>query len=289
MNLLKYDYVAMELPNVLMAYRKDLDRLPPKINSRLSELTYAVAKKHPQWTLVASKFYVNDSHYTVTAMGVYEGDEKLGVIGEDFVGRERVFQISNHRIRASKIRGSSTRTKDLNKALKIIGKMFGAKTQVEILSSLCGRVGDTVKSARDFESNNRHNLFSQVFYKLRSHMEKNWGKFEPIVLEAGEDPQVLEKLRAHLDREVLLEGVYRCVVKNHGVVVQIRGAEYVVCKRDTPAKTMRNFTSETLPLEIKAAIGMLKLVDEGSFIADKGFKYSDDEFYIMVEDELWMQ
>lgn len=288
MNLLKYDYVAMELPNIFMAYRKDLDRLPPKIDNKLEDLAYAVAKKYPQWKLVASKFFPHDGHYLITYMDIYEGDEKLGVIGGTYFRCSRAYEISNHRIGAEKVRGSSTCTGDLSKALKIISKTFGVKTQVENVSEVCSRISEQMRVMRGREGSSLHVAFSDVFSDLRSRIQADWGKYKQMVLDAGVSPQAIEMLTQVRDTADMVEGVYICAERNHGAVVQIRGSEYVVCKTDNPAKTMRKFTSETLPVELKATIGMLKLVDKNSFIPSKGFKYSDEEFYILVEDQVWM-
>ena len=290
MNLLKYDYEAMDLPNVFMTYRKGSEeRLPAKISPKLNELVEAVARKYPKWKLVADSYFNHDSHYHIRRMAIYEGEERLGTIGENYVRCSTVFEMSNDRIKAERIRGQSTCTKDLNKAMKVIAKMFGAKTLYEVLSDGCDDISERLNRVHYSNDSSRSYAAHPLFAVMQAHILDNLAQYREILIGSGVSEGEIQKLVDAQDKAERSGEMKECFERNHGAVVQIRGADYIVCKTADPYKTMRKFTSDTLPSELKSVIGMLKLLDVDALIPSKGFKYSDSQFFVVVEDAVWMQ
>lgn len=288
MNLLKYDYEPMDLPNIYMAYRKDSDRRPAKLQPKLKELALAVAKKYPNWKLVTTNYFTYDDYYLVTRLDVFDGDEVLGRLAETYYSSERVYEITNPRIAATRTRGNSTKTKDIKKALKVISKSFGSKTIWERLDDTTESLHDQIRRAYYYEERKFLGHTQDMFRRVYDHAIENWHEYKDVFLNAGVSEDMWDKACELRDARIQSMEVEKCATGYRGAVVLIHGGVYFVCKSDT-SQNMRKFTSDDLPEQLRAAIGLLKLVESNKILANVGLKRSDTEFFVMVEDAVWMK
>jgi hypothetical protein len=131
---LEYDFIELTLPNIVGRWEKDATRREIRVERYVKPFVEALAKKYPQWRFTATQYWrqnpnEGEPYAEAHRFYVYDGRESLGVISTDY-GRsqEKVYTITNERISDARKRGDTVKTKDLNKAVKTVGKMFGAKT-----------------------------------------------------------------------------------------------------------------------------------------------------------------
>jgi hypothetical protein len=68
------------------------------------------------------------------------------------------------------------------------------------------------------------------------------------------------------------------VPANSDLTVMLRGDKYVLHRNNMPIFAL---TSEYLPEQVRRAIGLLKLIDDGQFVRDVGYRHKADQFLVV--------
>jgi len=238
------------------------------------------------WTFISKsschgKTHDNKDLYEPYRFQVFDDREPLGIINYTHNSkREVVYCMTNERIANSRERGCEVRTKDTNKALKIIGKTFGAKTIAE-------RVEESVASCeRNINKifQDKKSTFDYPYEVLASwlsqHIMKDYDTFFKIAVENGLDPSDVKDLPEKYEEFQVTRKINKCSDNGKGVVVTIHGNDYAVQKR---GNDLTIYGTETLPEWIKRGVGMLKLIEKHHMIANVGYKLNEQSFFVIEE------
>lgn len=289
---LKYDFIELTLPNIVGRWEKEKQRQEIKVERCVKPFVEALAKKYPQWRFVATSFWHQrpdnaEAYAEAYRFKVLDGREELGEISTDY-GRnhEKVYTIRNERISDSRQRGDTQKTKDLNKAVKTVGKMFGAKTVGERFNEAFDRAQDVVRSVASDRETKFNRGYSYVSSALTNHILEHWEEFAPLVL--NKVPQdIAEGMLQRYEEFQITRRIYECFTKQSGAVVLIHGSDYAVRELDPNGqKPIGIFATDSLPPYIKRGVGMLKLVETNHFIKDVGVRISDSAFFIVMGAEV---
>lgn len=285
-DLLKYKLVTLDYPNILAEWELRYGEDPTiSIEPKLKELVVALALKYPNWQLVANRFWRNfDNTGTeqARAFTIYEGSEALGEIKTDYGNRgdERVFVIGNERIANARERGHAVKTKDLAKAMKIVAKMFFTKN----LSEHIAEADNDVRNLVNRVSSDRYRIFQRQFEHLVEHLKEysvqHFDVLRDIAIRAGANASYFDNYIESFNEAVATEEIEKCYAKNKGWVVLIRGNDYAVMSSNTRDQVTM-YTTDTLPPHIKRGVGMLKLLDDNTFISGIGVRKSESTFFVM--------
>ena len=287
---LKYEYVPMHLPNVVARVSKADVLLPVVVADKLRPLIDALAIKYPNWRFVGRNIHrqnADSQKYEAARFAVYEKRELLGDLSTTWSPKYgAVYTIDNVRINKARERGAGARTKDLNKAIKIVAKTFGGKTLSERMDEALEDVNDVVYRVSGDRSSNFHRVFSGVTECLAKHILDNWEVMAPIAVANGADEAIIRKLPEYFNEYEITRKIYECKDKRKGAVVLIHGSDYAVCTRSaTGSKELVTLPSDKLPQHIKVSVGMLKLVENRHFIKDVGVRVNDTTFFVTKEAE----
>lgn len=299
----KYEYITLDLPNIQVAWDRSRDRkdFTFKIDPSFRGFLIEAAKKFPMWRFLSGGTEggisrTRDSvpqnimhYYSVYRVWVYEGSEKLGEISYEHRNSANgsghtVYVIHNLRILRKRERGDSDKTKDINKALKILAKTFGTKTIDERVKEAMRdcevRVGD-IAMRKYSQFNGGYVSFARA---IEAHlMVDKWEEIKQVAMDNGVDLTMLDKLPSAYEDKQIAEEVEKCVKDKKGVVVIIHGNDYAVQSFPTanaePITEM--FSTDTLPEWIKRGVGMLKLVEPEHMVGKIGYKIKSDAFFVM--------
>ena len=72
--------------------------------------------------------------------------------------------------------------------------------------------------------------------------------------------------------------------KDEGYYVLLEGEEYFTWRNGM--STPKRLSRETMPQDLKLALGMLKLAEDDTFLAGAGFKLDQNKFFIRDEVQL---
>ena len=288
----KYEHIEVELPNIFVVWEVGRDKTGVVfgIDKDIKEFVMQAAMKFPMWRFVSSGLSKGrvtlDGKEVPTIDGyrfrVYEDREKIGEINTDYSrAHGKIYSVTNERIKSTRERGSAAKTKDLNKALKLLAKNFGAKTIHERLNEANGKCGNSLHMV----CNDKSRTFINGYYELTNHMTHhlmtNWETTRQCAKDSGADLTKLDTLPSAYEDHMIAKEVEKCYENGNGAVVTIHGKDYAVKEE----KCVTIYGTDNLPAWIKRGVGMLKLVEDNTLIGKVGFKISEQSFFVMKEKE----
>lgn len=287
---LKYDYIELTLPNIVGKWEKAKERQAIRVEKQIKPFVEALAMKYPQWRFVATQFWYQrpndaDPYAEAYRFYVYDGREALGEISTDYGrGHEKVYTIRNERISDARQRGDTTKTKDLGKAVKTVGKMFGAKTINERLIEARNEAAVDISRVHSDRSSTFNRTYDHIAKHLMPYVMANYESLAPIAVQGGASAETVGRLMTAYDEHQITKEIYECQQNNSGAVVLIHGSDYAVMGKDDKGEhTTRMFSTDTLPPHIKRSVGMLKLVEPKHFVKGAGLKIHDQAFFVVKE------
>ena len=302
----KYEYITLDLPNIQVAWERGRDRAEIKfaLDEPFKNFVIQAAMKFPMWRFMSGgdlggMGLTRNPITRVTTdlkcyrLWVYDGSERLGSIGYEtrFTKtdmRYTVYILNNERIANKRERGDSDKTKDINKALKILAKSFGSKTISERMREALDQCEDRVGSITTQKASRFNEEYRSLVYGLRKHLiVDKWEEIKQIATDSGVDLTVLDRLPSVYEDYKIAQEIDECVEHKKGVVVIIHGNDYAVQSFATANAdpTIEMLSTETLPDWIKRGVGMLKLVEPHNMIGNVGYKINDGAFFVMKGDQ----
>lgn len=293
LDLTRYEYVTLGMPNVTAGWPVAHDRANVQfsIHKEIELFVFEAAKKYPMWEFCAdslpTKAHIEASKFQATGFEIFDKDEYIGEIGFDYASRgNTVYVIRNERIEKERERGPAAKTKDLKKAIKILGKKFGAKTLQERLQEAirwCDHgLGDAVNSkGRAFR-----NAYNEVLINyLHEYVVNNWETIKQVAASKGADAAFLEKFPDTYYDHVETNKISNSFDSDRGVVVVIHGADYAVWDLSKKEDKVTVYSTNDLPDWIKRGVGMLKLIEKNNLISGVGYKAEDGSFFVAKGEE----
>ena len=266
---------VMDLPNISISeeqqkHANDRKSLIIGTTAIVKELIEKLAVKYPNWRFEASNTRTISSTETViTQYRAYENREELGFISLDYYTGKEAVLIGNSRVSKDMDRCNGRVTTKVPIALKHVEKYFFTKTpeeQVEANIAIAYQAIDLAeRKARDIN----HQSYNEISEKLISFVSRQWESFvqqENVSDKGKEFLTVREAYRKIND----IDGN-----KNDATIVMLVGEEYVI-KRKTDVVKIKELDTET-----KKKVGMLKLLEEGTFNSFLGIKVNSNLFIIV--------
>lgn len=292
MDRTKYDYTPLALPNIFIASEKGEPRKEVKVQENLLLLTEKLAVKYPQWSFVATNYWPASASfqppsYQARGINVYEGQEKLGDIRVDKFNPNGTltYLIDNWRIREASTRVGPTKTKSMDTAVKIVNKMFKVRTLSERMSTAVGTTSTLLYHGHQSRSTLFRDSYNHVVHYLVPYIMENYPSIMDIAVKAGANKDTSERLETYYAEHKITEDMFLRWKNKSGTVVLLNGIEYALLSKDAGGKygPIRTFSSETLPLHIKQAVGMLKLLETQLVLKGVGMRVANDVFFITAE------
>lgn len=273
---------------------EDRNRLAA-VHPKMRLLIEKLARKHPHWRFIATQMngrYDYDTRsYHYTLFRVYDCDDQLG--GLDLVYHYGMsteqYEIDNHRVRGKRQRSGASRTKDLAKAIKLVGQHFYAPTIQERVSKARGALTSAVHDAahkptwwvdslmRDIKPQLVDLLVSDEALRARV------SAMIPSADTAGRLAVLPEQEQLRRDTQAMIAA--RTLSTSTEALVL--GDKVYLLNREDPddddsaSRVPHSFAE--LPAHVAMAIGMLKLVEVKGFIPGVGLRADENVFFIMPE------
>jgi len=285
---------TLSLSNVVIGeeLQKSLDKEGMKMASVydiLDPVVSRLATLNPLWTFVV----VNSGHGSGNnriAMGfsVKLDGEELGQIGLSYMGnRGRVICISNDRIGKGRQRSDSYRTQDADKAILMAKKMFGKMNPSERIQKAKDAAERVVSRASWNKERERTQHQSLVKNEMLAWVEtKGLATFMEFI-KAEAIPSLKHKVTTSMEKVVLLDTEMQTIEKvqqdfsaNKTALVVKDLGKYLVKIGDN----VELYDDNTLPLNMRMKIGMLKLVEDEQYLTNVGCKVSSEIFVLLVDE-----
>lgn len=278
---IKLERHKVQIPND----RGGLDTVEPEpqIEAFMKPFVEALALKYPHYEFVEADSRLQwgvggDRFYAADGFKVFCRREYLGRIRVDHWCRAgKRYWVENFRINEERTRGSGFKTKHLDKALKYVGKYFGAKTTMEQIGEVDSNarraITTLVQNLRDDARRNWLNLEKHALDYLK---EEQWDQFGEWLNKKGYYRQSHTDLPEQVDNVTSAIEIAKKVECGEIVLVHTEGAKYIVQHRGV----VLTAESDELPATVRRHLGMLKLIQHREMISNVGMRVDDHTFYV---------
>ncbi len=263
---------TLSLSNIVVGedLQKSLDKEGLKLTgvySMLDPVVSRLASLNPLWT-----FVINNS-------GMHIG---LSYMGQ----RGKVISISNDRIGKGRQRSDSYRTVDADKAILMAKKMFSKMNPSERISKAKDAAERVVSRASWNKERERTQHQSLVKNEMLAWAETKGNALFLEYLKAEAIPSLRHKVTVSMEKVELLDTEMKTIEKvqedfsNNKTALVVKDlGKYLVKIGDN----VELYDDNTLPLDMRMKMGMLKLVEDEQYLTDVGCKVSSEIFVLLVD------
>jgi hypothetical protein len=287
MNELTNDYIPLDVPNTTYEQPKAEGTLPTTVHPFLVPILTKLAKAKPNWKFVGTRrafaFASDSTKRWANNFMVYENGQHLGSLWRDYNNAGDTIGINCERLDNKRLRGRATFTKDTVKAFKLVIGNFGLPTPEELVVEGRSKANSVVATC-----------FSRSFHSSRSTMNVVEGVVFDFVSEQKAELAAFAGAANLPIGATLLSDMWDARAK-HGEIVYINRCwadhtatlviryddGYLLQSTSTDNAPVTKVTSEQLTPETRTALGMLKLVEVGKYIAGMGVRVSVDTFVVV--------
>ena len=280
MNIFEFNNVTLSPEVVKDGYAKGSLRAHTLLKQAIAKL----APMYPLWQFVVPKVFMGDE---VTTFKVVANGEELGSIGRLYHGRDYVVAVTNHRISASRERGSEYKTKDVDKAVLKVKKTFAPRNPKERLAEAHAEAGRLLNQ----QENGKLRVLNKHEYSISAAMMeyvKDAGYAGFLTHVQTLEPRFRDVVLAHIQGEKELrmevksiEEIRRQFENQIAALVVRDSGKYLVRIDDN----VQIYDDNTLPESVKRNLGMLKLVDAGFFLSGVGCRVNGEVFVVSANEE----
>lgn len=285
---------TLSLSNVVIGedLQKSLDKEGLKLTgvfNMLDPVVNRLASLNPLWTFVINNSGLGTGSNRVASGFVVKLDgEELGTIGLSYMGqRGKVIAICNDRIGKGRQRSDSYRTVDADKAILMAKKMFGKMNPNERISKAKDAAERVVTRASWNKERERTLHQGNIKNEMLVWAETKGNAMFLEYLKAEAIPSLRHKVTTSMEKVELLdtemktiEKVQEDFSKNKTALVVKDTGKYLVKIGDK----VDLYDDNTLPVDMRMKMGMLKLVEDEQYLTDVGCKVSSEIFVLLVDE-----
>ena len=285
---------TLSLSNVVVGedLRKSMDKEGLKLAgvfNMLDPVISRLASLNPLWTFViTSSGLGTGSNRVASGFSVKLDGEELGTIGLSYMGqRGKVIAICNDRIGKGRQRTDSYRTVDADKAILMAKKMFGKMNPNERISKAKDAAERVVSRASWNKERERTQHQTNIEHEMLAWAKVKGHTLFLEYLKAEAIPSLKHKVTTSMEKVVLLdtemktiERVQQDFSKNKTALIVKDTGKYLVKIGDN----VELYDDNTLPLDMRMKMGMLKLVNDEQYLTDVGCKVTSEIFVLLVDE-----
>lgn len=261
----------------------------------LDEVIRTMATLKPSWRFIGSESIVMRSEpleYALCSFTVTEDGEELGTVMREYVGRGHhgyKLVVSNSRIMTGRQRGRGYTTDDPKKAITKIKRTFGRKSAKERLDDADTKARNYLHSAV-IDHNHKHTDANRIVVSTARDwvMGAGFEKFMAYVHESMPEQKraelIASKVKAeHFKAEMsILEDIRNRLGTQKSALIVRDMDQYIVRVGDN----VQLHDDNTLPVQLRGKLGMLKLVDKEHFVEGAGSRVTDEVFVVLVDEDI---
>ena len=248
-----------------------------KVEKPLDEIMWKVITENPTWEFKVHEYYgqvkseTMDTRprITVSKFAVFKDGEEIGKIDRDYRYDQggHVFSITSNAIRNERERISSYRTKDAKKALAAIKKTFSNKSVGERVNEALAEANRVVgRQTSRKRGDHQSALHSLVPLMKAFAFVQHPDEFKKYAVISGQAHN-LAKLREAEAEMLTVTDIEAKFKSDKGTsLVLLSSGKYLVKTGDD----IQLYDDNTLPLDMRGKLGMLKLVEPEQMIEGVG-------------------
>ena len=285
---------TLSLSNIVIGedLQKSLDKEGLKLTgvySMLDPVVSRLASLNPLWTFVINNSGQNMGSSRVASGFIVKLDgEELGSIGLSYMGqRGKVIAICNDRIGRGRQRSDSYRTVDADKAILMAKKMFRKMNPNERIQKAKDAAERVVSRASWNKERDRTQHQGNIKNEMLVWAETKGNAMFLEYLKTEAIPSLRHKVTVSMEKVALLDTEMKTIEK---VQEDFSNSKTALVVKDTGKYLVKIgdkvdlYDDNTLPLDMRMKIGMLKLVEDEQYLTDVGCKVTNEIFVLLVDE-----
>lgn len=287
---------AMQLSNVILSDKllegKRKSDVDIRVNAPLDEIMWKVVTENPTWEFragtgrneVSRDVDRNIIGVRLNRFDVFKDNEQIGTITRNYrstrMGGDYVFAITSNGIKAERERSSEYCTKDAKKALAAIKKTFSNKSISQRMDEAFEAAARSINRESSSKMHDANRYLSRLSPTIQAFAFVTMQKeFETYAQSAGMGTVLNEYHDAQLQMLTVdaIQTKFNTAEATH--LVLSLGGKYVVKTGDK----IDMYDDNTLPVEMRGKLGMLKLVEPEQMIEGVGCRATTEVFVLLAE------
>lgn len=258
------------------------------VEKPLNEIMWKVVTENPTWEFRVPEYYGQiksatadeKARITVTKFVVFKDGEQVGAIDRDYRYDQGgyVFSITSNTIRSERERVGAYRTKDAKKALAAIKKTFNPKTMTERMNDALVEATRAVSRQAGRKRGDYVSNMQKLMPLMKSFvLDVKADEFKQYAMGNGQ-LSLLSQLRATGLEMLTVEDIEQKFKSGKGTsLVLLSNGKYVVKTGDE----VQLYDDNTLPVDMRGKLGMLKLVEPEQMIEGVGCRATAEVFVLL--------
>jgi len=279
MNLFSLSNIEVH-PDVSKKLGQETIGQPP---TDMCRLVMNLAMANPLW-----RFIVTDTigEHRPVGFTVIDSGEEIGKIGRQYYRGDYKLSIRNDRIASKRERTESYRTSDVDKAILMAKKMFFRLKPNERIDKAYDKAKQVMNnqaheksrehrySERDTQNSAQEFIMGTGFHFFLAHVNG--------LPESEKKPMLkkMEQTKKFKDDMLTIESIRNRFGDNKAALVIKDEGKYLV----RVGQDVQLYDDNTLPVEMRGKLGMLKLVEAEHFVSDVGCRINDEIFVVLTEE-----
>lgn len=245
------------------------------VHPSMARFIDALRVKRPTWRFKSTEAVYYIEGQELRNFIVYDGNEQLGRVWTDRHWRtaEERYYYNNHRLEKSRQRNGGGFSTKVAVAVKKVLDQFSTKSLDELAEEAAAKVTNVTAAVFSTASYAYSSAKQKVTKALQTYIEANWETLKPYT--TGCDDIDLRELRLHYDAT---DKAYQSRDRDGSATVFMHGDQMVMNRKGSEAKVV---TLADLTDKQRAALGMLKLMEDKAFIPEVGVRVDRETFYLL--------
>lgn len=238
-------------------------------------------RERPTWRFKSTDpFWYKVGVTHATNFEIYDGDEALGRLWTERHWRDGTvrYNFDNFRLEKSRQRNRVSFTTKPAEAVKRIVKAFHLKTPSERALDAFNDLRDTINKAAADNNWSMRRAKSSIERRLFDYAAKHWDEMKHHVTD---DPDKLDfptLVQADRDAQEMSEAFSG----QGGTVVRIESnGTYMMARKADNGFAIETFNDSTLPDHVRGTLGLLKMLDDKSYVPGVGARANAKLYFVM--------
>ena len=244
----------------------------------MHDLLLHVSERYPHYKFLTECRLEDDGMMRATEVSVFSGEEPLGRIETHY---EQGIIFHNNRVQQEVKRGNGKRTTKLSVAKSIFAKYFYGITTNERMEVVAYEVSHKLNHTLYTLRGGQRSAEQAVQTFVRDNLDNQF-LVDALQVMGGTD--LVQKYQEVTHEIGLVDTIDKVKSKDGGYYVLLENEEYFTWRDGM--STPKRLSRETMPQDLKLALGMLKLAEDDTFLAGAGFKLDQNKFFIRDEVQL---
>jgi hypothetical protein len=249
----------------------------------MCRLVMNLAMANPLW-----RFIVTDTQgdHKPVGFSVVDSGEEIGKISRQYYRGDYKLSLTNDRISNARERTSSYRTGDVDKAILMAKKMFFRLKPNERIDKAYDKAKQVMQNQqydkqREFRYSERETQESALNFIMGSGFHFFLAHVNGLP-EAEKKPMLkkMEQTKKFKDDMLTIESIRDRFGDNKAALIIKDEGKYMV----KIGQDVQIYDDNTLPVEMRGKLGMLKLVEAEHFVSSVGCRINDEIFVVLTEE-----